>query len=207
MTKYIKIISILLACLMLFVLGNTMVCAKETYEDIFVERLRLNFNESGDLTDIYEYDEIYYHYEDNASAPEYILVKAVRSYAANMEIVRYVGDYVVYSNVIHSPDALGYYIYVPSEDKIYTLGEAYESNIDGIKDVFVGEYVPCEMMGDADSNGKVNVKDVTFIQKYLAKQISPLSYLNYCAMDYDRDEFVNIKDATAIQKHIARIVE
>ncbi len=60
------------------------------------------------------------------------------------------------------------------------------------------------MLGDVDNNGKVNVKDATLIQKYVAK-ISDLSQRDLLSADVNADSKVNIKDATAIQKFIAKI--
>ena len=60
------------------------------------------------------------------------------------------------------------------------------------------------MMGDADSNGKVNIKDATAIQKHIAKLIS-LDVVALMSADVTDDNKVNIKDATAIQKYIAKI--
>ncbi len=60
------------------------------------------------------------------------------------------------------------------------------------------------MMGDVDSNGKVNIKDATAIQKYIAKLIS-LDGVALMSADVTDDTKVNIKDATAIQKYIAKI--
>lgn len=60
------------------------------------------------------------------------------------------------------------------------------------------------MIGDVDNNGKVNVKDATLIQKYVAK-ISTLTQRDLLSADVTADGKVNIKDATAIQKYIAKI--
>ncbi|MDO5124306.1 MAG: alpha-amylase family glycosyl hydrolase [Eubacteriales bacterium] len=61
------------------------------------------------------------------------------------------------------------------------------------------EYV---MLGDADLNDKVNVKDATAIQKSAASLIT-LNEKEAFAADVDGSEVVNVKDATAIQKFIA----
>ena len=60
------------------------------------------------------------------------------------------------------------------------------------------------MVGDVDSNEKVNIKDATAIQKYIAKLIS-LDGVALMSADVTDDTKVNIKDATAIQKYIAKI--
>ena len=69
---------------------------------------------------------------------------------------------------------------------------------------------PCEeapdkisgLLGDADTNDTVNVKDATAIQKHLA-DIQKLSETGAKLADVDGNSNVNIKDATAIQKYVA----
>lgn len=63
-----------------------------------------------------------------------------------------------------------------------------------------GEY----MLGDADGNGKVNVKDATLIQKHAAK-ITEIPEEDFDAADVNADGKLNVKDATAIQKYVAKI--
>lgn len=60
------------------------------------------------------------------------------------------------------------------------------------------------ILGDADENAKVNIKDATAIQKQLAKLVT-LSDLGLLASDATEDGKVNIKDATEIQKHLANL--
>lgn len=58
------------------------------------------------------------------------------------------------------------------------------------------------LLGDADDDSKVNVKDATAIQKYVAGfEIT----INMESADADGNTQVNVKDATAIQKWVAGI--
>ncbi len=57
-------------------------------------------------------------------------------------------------------------------------------------------------VGDANNDGKVNVRDATLIQKDLAK-ISELTPLGNQVSDVNFDGKLTVKDATAIQKQIA----
>lgn len=66
----------------------------------------------------------------------------------------------------------------------------------------VGDY----LKGDADCNGKVNVKDATLIQKYIAK-ISEMTAQGLENAEVDGNGKLNVKDATMIQKYIANIVK
>lgn len=56
------------------------------------------------------------------------------------------------------------------------------------------------ILGDANSDGKVNIKDATYIQKYLADLIDTIDEET---ADCNKDGKVNVKDATAIQKFLA----
>ena len=58
------------------------------------------------------------------------------------------------------------------------------------------------ILGDADEDSKVNIKDATAIQKHIAGLIT-LTQTGEKLADVDSNTTVNIKDATAIQKHIA----
>ncbi len=58
------------------------------------------------------------------------------------------------------------------------------------------------LLGDANCDGKVNIKDATEIQKHIAGLVT-LSETGLTLADVDNNSNVNIKDATAIQKHIA----
>ena len=60
-------------------------------------------------------------------------------------------------------------------------------------------------MGDVNSDGKLNIKDATLIQKHIAKLLT-LSDSQLSYADCNMDNKVNIKDATYIQKKIAHII-
>ena len=59
--------------------------------------------------------------------------------------------------------------------------------------------------GDADLNGKVNIKDATTVQKYAAKLVE-LEGIAFAQADVTGDGKVNVKDATSIQKYVAKII-
>lgn len=60
------------------------------------------------------------------------------------------------------------------------------------------------LMGDTDFSGKVNIKDATLIQKYLAKIVEFDSKTQFVA-NVMHTEKINVKAATAIQKFCAKI--
>ena len=59
--------------------------------------------------------------------------------------------------------------------------------------------------GDANTDGNVNIKDATAIQKHVA-ELTKLSVEGMILAEYDGDTKITVKDATAIQKFIAGIV-
>jgi len=59
-------------------------------------------------------------------------------------------------------------------------------------------------MGDVNRDGKLNIKDATAIQKFLAK-ITDFDDEQMTLADYFADGKVNIKDATQIQKKLANL--
>lgn len=60
------------------------------------------------------------------------------------------------------------------------------------------------LLGDANEDGKVNVKDATAIQKHAASLIT-LSETGVILANVDANATVNVKDTTAIQKYVAGI--
>ena len=60
------------------------------------------------------------------------------------------------------------------------------------------------MIGDADGDNQVNIKDATAIQKNIAD--IEVANFNEAAADANLDEQINIKDATEIQKWIAELL-
>lgn len=62
------------------------------------------------------------------------------------------------------------------------------------------------LMGDADTDGVVNIKDATLIQKHLA-QLESISETGLSLADANRDSDISISDATTIQKFVAGLIE
>ena len=60
------------------------------------------------------------------------------------------------------------------------------------------------ILGDVNGDGKVNIKDATQIQKFVAKIID-FTDAEKLRAEVNADTKVNIKDATAIQKFVAKI--
>ncbi|MDO4419178.1 MAG: alpha/beta hydrolase-fold protein [Ruminococcus sp.] len=60
------------------------------------------------------------------------------------------------------------------------------------------------ILGDAEMDKKVNIKDATAIQKYAAHLIE-FDEDNFLCADCNNDSKVNVKDATWVQKYLAKI--
>ncbi len=215
MKKILSFILILCLCLA-SVCSASAETEKGIYEDLFVERLSLHYSDgdkdNGSYLAYYDYSECYEHYvsSNDESTPDYVLVFAATIEVSPMIYREYIGPYVVVSYNYRYPYVLGYYIYVPSEDMIYTLKDAYDKGIEGIDTAFSNYMLQrglTGMLGDADGDKELTIKDATWIQKKVAeiKVISPFvkEEVELAVTDFDMDRSVNIKDATAIQKHIA----
>ena len=64
---------------------------------------------------------------------------------------------------------------------------------------------PTVLYGDADDDGEITIRDVTFIQRFCA-DIALTSPLNERNADVDGDDEISIRDATFIQRFIADII-
>ncbi len=71
--------------------------------------------------------------------------------------------------------------------------------------VFTDEKVSEGLLGDADMDGQLNVKDATAIQKFIAGLLDFIEEQKSLA-DFNGDGDINVKDATAIQKRIAGLI-
>lgn len=80
----------------------------------------------------------------------------------------------------------------------YTISDSGESAV--LVDVCTKPII-----GDADGNGKVSVKDATEIQKSVAG-IVYIGYELFDQADSDKDAKITVKDATRVQKYLADII-
>lgn len=82
-----------------------------------------------------------------------------------------------------------------AELKISDQPKAPESSVDGMVIGYIG---------DTNTDGKINVKDATAVQKHLAKLIN-LGERAKLLGDADNNQKLNVRDATTIQKYIAGV--
>ncbi len=156
------------------------------------------------------YNEEYEYFSENASTPDYVLIKADLHTGLGVDtpsLFEY-GDYVLFANC-SAPFVSGYGVYIPEKNQLMPLEEAYEQKTQGIENVF-SDYGVGMLMGDTNGDGKLNIKDATLIQKHIAKSNNIKNYIlspeyQKHIPDFNKDGALNIRDATAIQKRLAKI--
>lgn len=176
---------------------------------------RLGFPKKDSTLDEWEmfpylYKERYAHYSYpssfSAADPDYILVFAAREPGQPIEPASRIGDYAVSSSAAYG-EHHGYYVYIPATGELHDLRSAVEdtADIEGIGEAFLHMGRRGGMIGDADKDTKLTVKDATYIQKVVAgiEVEDPYFGITNLIRDFDRDDDVNVKDATAIQKCVA----
>lgn len=192
----------------------------QDYENYFWQKLGQYRNEMMEIygedfamTDYFHYDEIFRYYSGNECAtPDFVLVAATYYYDDTPYAYRY--DFGEYT---YSSYSLGdkCFVYLPEEDTVYTLEEAYYNRVEGLEEALA--YIYGEALGkngDADGDTFVNIKDATYIQEYVAKMIecgNSNPYVNNLQLfervaDVNRDHKINVKDATVIQKLLAKLL-
>ncbi len=206
----IKKIMVMISVILIFIfISLSTVCAKgkNLYEEDLVERLKIDTSEVGVS---YIYEECFYYFsESNQNNPDYALIKAAKPVVGDAYYSSYFGEFVAYT-CYYTPYIHAYHIYTPKDDKIYTLEEAYYAEVDGIEEALRflnGKAVA--LVGDANADFKLNIKDATWIQKYIADYVElheacGFEELTGKACDFNRDGRLNIRDATAIQKYLAK---
>lgn len=118
------------------------------------------------------------------------------------------------------PEEAGVYTYYfaidnlndPNGEIVNLTGKDYKNNFNNITDMIVetdpnaiaelGVTFRSVSVGDANDDGKLNVRDATAIQKSLAKT-KDLTDVGELVADYNNDGKITVKDATAIQKAVA----
>lgn len=181
------------------------------YEEYFIEYLNSEYENESFL---YYYDELYVYSEENTATADYVIVECYKDYIASVGGIRLITDGLVFiSDYNHCPYSLSYFVFIPESSQILTVEEAIK-NIPDISGVLLESGI-CRMLGDANNDGELNIRDATAIQKKLAGLITlddEYSYdfstvkenIGYYS-DFNCDDNLNIRDATAIQKFIAKL--
>ncbi|MGN0452960.1 MAG: dockerin type I repeat-containing protein [Ruminococcus sp.] len=117
-------------------------------------------------------------------------------------------DFQTVNITMSSPDEYDGKIYVINPELTtenpFDNKKVYEG--DWYKYLGNGEYESTDILGDANEDNELNIKDATVIQKHLAN-IFTLSERGIRLADYNKSGDIDIKDATAIQKYLAGIPE
>ena len=163
----------------------------------------------------YTYSELYKHYTSTADeAPEYVLIKVDSNIPCPELTIDIMANHV-FRQYKGTPFKYDYGVYFPKENKVMSLEDAYYKGIRDI-DLAIGYCSAAQQVGDIYFDGKLNIKDATFLQKILANVTDyihddlseydtdgtlPIGFIS----DFNRDKRRTIQDATAIQKYIAKI--
>ncbi len=214
-----RIISVLVVLCM--VVGLVSFSALSTNAEItydYKNEFELAFDYEGYY---YNYEEYYKYYAEtnDTDTPDWVFGRGFLS-AEPSPCQGTFGDYVFYSGGLCEPYNLGYFVYIPSENKFYDIIKAWDLGFENLelafKECVKNEYYGIGFIGDADLDGELSVLDATFIQRALANQCDflatddvrgrclygePLWYLS----DFNRDGKRTILDATAIQMKLAKI--
>jgi len=192
----------------------------QSYEEYFWQKLGQYREEMTQkyedfaLPDHFYYEELFRYYSGNEGAtPDFVLVDTTYYYNSPPFAYRYsFGEYIYDSSELGDKC----FIYLPKEDIVYTLKEAYYNRIEGLEEAFAQIYcLALGKIGDVDGNMEVTVQDATYLQKHLAHLIecgnsnpyvnaNPQLFKKVC--DVNADRIINVKDATMIQKQLAKLL-
>lgn len=111
-------------------------------------------------------------------------------------------------NLVVPVIGMGYFVVFPDENKVVQLRDALLMDVEGLKEICLEKGI-VRLLGDADGDCNITIKDATYIQKvaagfegYKADKYIGISYGSFFA-DFNGDLTVNVKDATSIQKLLA----
>ncbi len=163
----------------------------------------------------YTYSEIYKHYASTEDEiPEYVLIEVESDIPCPDLVIDILGDHVL-RRYKGTPFKYGYGVYFPKENKVMSIEDAYYKGIRDI-DKAVENCPSAQRIGDVYFDGKLNIKDATYLQKILANVTDyihddlseydtdgtlPIGFIS----DFNHDKRRTIQDATAIQKYLAKI--
>lgn len=174
-----------------------------TYEDEIKPHFYPEFYE-GKLNVWTYYNMIYAHNVVSEESPEYVVFIAGGTGGGEPATISKIFGYCLVFNYSREfPYDLGHYVYVPAQQKVYTLEEAYYSEEIDISDAMRSGCVGLHR-GDINYDRSCDISDVTIIQRYLAN-FSIDSEITIGRMDLDGSKNVSIIDATKLQRYLAKI--
>lgn len=201
------------------IIRNVYYCSIDEDDEVFNENesepmFEKAYTEQYPIFEYYNYDEVYYHYNDSCELEWALVYAQDGSSAAELEITMDIGNVVVYSEAIYSNFRYKYGVYDAVEGKFYDLFDLRREpyRYEGLLDVLVKQGIG-QLIGDMDKDGKITILDATAIQRCLAG-LDDYPRDEYYSVydtndngrmsDFDRDGGVSILDATAIQKIVSK---
>ena len=172
----------------------------------FVDYIKSEHN----LTEIYE-DEVCFDFA--VMVDDIYVFRATYGGSPDLCTSQKIGDYLFTYGAIYGDEELNPTgVYALYENNVIALSEAFDKGIVDMDKVYdaLPENTGTYRYGDADMDGKLTIKDATFIQKYIAKyeevRYKVLTTEHQSSLlNFNQDNKTNIKDATAIQKYLAKI--
>lgn len=215
MKKFLRVLSLILVVFSAFSSLSFFASAKDVpdiYSDIWEEVDLTHEDEikpcfypelfAGSTYIWYDYNMLYAYYDSEQTTPEYVVFIATTA-GDEAFCDRYVGDCLIVNNCHSYLYDLAHYVYVPAQQKVYTLEEAYYSEDLDISDAMRSGRIGLHR-GDINYDRSCDVLDATYIQRYLAG-LNIDSDINIRRMDLDGSGDVSIIDATKLQRYIAKI--
>lgn len=172
----------------------------------FVDYIKSEHN----LTEIYE-DDIYFDFA--VKVDDIYVFRATYGGSPDLCTSQKIGDYLFSYGAIFGDEKFNPTgVYALYENNVISLLEAFNKGIVDMDKLYdaLPENTGTYRYGDADMDGKLTIKDATFIQKYIAK-FEEIRYKvlttehQSSLLNFNQDNKTNIKDATDIQKHLAKI--
>lgn len=203
--------------------GNSVITstADEATKDeyLFLQKF-IDIELYGYVDELIEYDEPYYHYDDNGNV-DWAIVYAITLSPPILDTAYIVVEDILIRNIPIGTFGVDYGIYSVEDDRFFSIDRVldnpkYKDIPEALRTIEAGEII-----GDMDYDRKLTVKDATFIQSAIANIVEfPLEdkvvyqtfdfsalteELTYIS-DYNRDGNRDIKDATAIQRRVAGLI-
>ncbi len=128
-------------------------------------------------------------------------------------VSRVVGGYVLANINKYYPYDLGIFVFDDEAKKVYTLEDALDAKLFEMSDISdiidrtdIIDSKPL-MWGDATCDGKVDMKDVVFLQKAIAKLYPYKTIFQYeydkFSADIDFNDIIDMRDVVLVQRMIA----
>ena len=171
------------------------------------------FEKCGNVTvdALAEYDEVYYHTDENDETDWAIVMVDYDSGIAEEVIVSgVVGGRTIFSPTPKYPFYIGYAVFDVKKDAFFDVAmtpyifEKYDGLYEAFNALDLGDLSPAVIPGDANSDGTTSVADATRVQRFCAKLISKAE-IEQTAADVTGDGVVTVLDATRIQRYCAKL--